>query len=186
MVQAAAERKRYDLLRESEQSLRQLGDSLPDSAVYRFAHCQDGAPHFLYISAGVEQLNGVPAEDVLRDANVLLGQVLPEYRERLGQALRRSACGLSDFKIEVPMRRADGQVRWMQLKSRPKRMWDGQVAWDGVQIDITEQKQAEEELVRQQRLTRSICDRAAEAIFLTDGEGSITYANPEFPTPLWL
>ncbi len=179
LVQAAAERKRYDLLRESEQSLRQLGDSLPDSAVYRFTHCPDGTPRFLYMSAGGQQLNGVLAEDVLRDANVLLGQVLPEYQERLGQALRRSAGGLCDLKIEVPMRRADGQVRWMRLKSRPKKMADGQVVWDGVQTDITEQKQAEEELVRQQRLTRLICDRAAEAIFLTDSEGSITYANPE-------
>ena len=41
------------------------------------------------------------------------------------------------------MRRPDGQVRWMRLHSRPRRMPDGRVVWDGVQSDVTARKQAE-------------------------------------------
>ncbi len=39
-------------LRESEKQLRHLGDSLPDSAVYRYAHEADGTPRFLLPERG--------------------------------------------------------------------------------------------------------------------------------------
>ncbi len=64
----SVEKAKADALRESEERLRHLGDSLPDSAVFRYSHDSEGRPRFLYISAGVEQLNGVRAEDVMRDA----------------------------------------------------------------------------------------------------------------------
>jgi PAS domain S-box-containing protein len=132
--------------RESEERLRHLGDSLPESAVYRYAHETGGTPRFHYISAGIEQLNGVRAQDVLRDAGVLLGQILPDHRTLLEEAEKRSARDMSDFKMEVPMRRSDGAVRWMRFQSRPDRGQDGTVVWDGVQTDITEQRDAAEAL----------------------------------------
>ncbi len=48
--------------------------------------------------------------------------------------------------MEVPMRRTDGQVRWMRLHSRPQRMPGGRTIWHGVQIDITEHRQRDQEL----------------------------------------
>ncbi|MGA7326292.1 MAG: PAS domain S-box protein, partial [Rhodomicrobium sp.] len=132
--------------RESEERLRHLGDSLPDNAVYRYTDEADGTSRFHYISAGVEQLNGVRVEDVLSDAGVLLGQILPDHLPRLIEAEKRSASEMSDFKMEVPMRRPDGEVRWMRLQSRPHRGKNGTVIWDGVQTDITNQKRAEQAL----------------------------------------
>ena len=85
----AVEKGQADALRESEERLRHLGDSLPGCAVYRYAHEADGSPRFLYISAGIQQLNGVRVEDVLRDAGVLLGQILPDYLPGYIDAERR-------------------------------------------------------------------------------------------------
>ena len=66
------ERKQAELaLQESDERLRLLGDNLPDSALYQYAHEADGSARFLYISAGIERLNGVSVEEVLRDASVL-------------------------------------------------------------------------------------------------------------------
>lgn len=141
------ERKRVEeALRESETRLRLLSDNLPESAVYQYAHEPDGSVRFLYFSAGIERLNGVTAEDVLCDAATLLRQVPPEYHKRLAQAEARSARELSDFDMEIPMRRPDGQMRWMRMHSRPRRMPGGRVLWDGVQTDVTEQRQAREAL----------------------------------------
>jgi hypothetical protein len=36
------------------------------------------------------------------------------------------------------MRRPDGEMRWMQLQSRPRRLPDGRTMSDGVQTDVTE------------------------------------------------
>jgi PAS domain S-box-containing protein len=139
-------------LRDSEERLRLLGDNLPNSLVYQCTYEPDDTPRFLYISAGVERLNGVKTEDVLRDATVLYRQVLPEELPALLEAEKISARELSVFEREVRMQLPDGQLRWMHLLSRPRRLVDGRVIWDGVQTDITERKRAEQALLRSEKL----------------------------------
>jgi hypothetical protein len=56
----------------------------------------------------------------------------------LAEAEERSARELSDCEIELPMRRPAGEMRWMQLQSRPPRLPDGRTMSDGVQTDVTE------------------------------------------------
>jgi PAS domain S-box-containing protein len=175
----ALEKAEADALRESEARLRHLGDSLPDSAVFRYALEADGAPRFLYISAGIEQLNGVRVEDVLGDAGVLHRQILPDYLPKLAEARRRSARDLSDFKMELPMRRPDGEVRWMQWQSRPRRREDGRVIWDGVQTDITERRQAEEALRESEERLRLSNEAAGIGTFTVDLERNCAFYSPE-------
>jgi PAS domain S-box-containing protein len=165
-------------LRESERQLRQLGDSLPDSAVYRYGHEAGGSPRFYYLSAGVEQMNGVKIEDVLADAGTLHRQVLPEYLPRLMEAERRSARELSDFEMEVPMRRPDGEIRWMRLKARPQGMPDGRVIWDGVQTDITARKKMQDALRVSEERLRAIVGTALDGIIVIDVQGVIQSINP--------
>ncbi len=146
-------RKRAEAaLRESEERLRSLGDNLPDSVVYQYVHELDGSSRFLYCSGGIERINGVMPADVLRDARALQGQIPSEYMERLVHEELRSKRNLSDFNIEVPMRRPDGEMRWMRLQARPRRLADGRTIWDGVETDITEQKKAEDRLRQSQKL----------------------------------
>jgi len=135
-----------EALRESEERLRLLGDNLPDSALYQYVYEPDGSVRFLYISTGIERLNDVSVQDVLRDPDTLYRQVLPEYLERLFEAESLSARELSDLDMELPMQLPNGQIRWMRLHSRPRHLPDGRTIWNGVQIDITEQKRAEEAL----------------------------------------
>ena len=130
-------------MRESEQRLRLLGDNLP-KPVYQYAHELNGTPRFLYFSAGIEQLCGVKAEDVLRDPATIHRLILPGHFAALVEAEDRSKRDLSVFDMDIPMRRTDGQVRWMQLHSQPRKLPDGRVVWDGVQTDITDRKRAEE------------------------------------------
>ncbi len=160
-------------LRESEERLRLLSDNLPDSAVYQYVHELDGRPRFLYISAGIERLNGVTVEEVLRDACTLHRQMPPEYVERLVEAEARSKRDLTDFDMELPMRRPDGELRWMRLHSRPRRLPDGRTLWDGVQADITPRKQAEAE--RQKFV--SLADHSTEFIGMCDMDFKPLYIN---------
>lgn len=144
-------------LRESEERLRLLGDNLPDSAVYQYAHEPDGSVHFLYFSAGIEKLNGVKVSDVLSDPGTLHRQIPPEYFDKLIESEARSARELSDFDMETPMRLPNGQVKWMRLHSRPRRLPDDRTVWDGVQTDITEFKRAEE-ILRETELSLKVAE----------------------------
>lgn len=164
-------------LAESEERLRRLSDNLPDGAVYQCAREPNGDVRFLYFSAGIETLNGVRPEDVLRDPAALRGQFPPEYRERLAEAEARSARELSDFEMEAPMHRPDGEVRWMRLKSRPRRAPDGRVVWDGAQTDVTERRRAAETLAVSERKYRELIETANSVILRWDRRGTIRFVN---------
>jgi len=152
-----------EALQESEERLRLLGDNLPDSAIYQYVHELDGSVRFLYFSTSIERLNGINVQDVLRDPNTLYRQVPPDYLERVVEAEALSARELMDFDMEVPMRLPDCQVKWMRLHSRPHRLPDGRTIWNGVQIDITKQKQAEDALKKAHNtLEEKVKERTAE------------------------
>jgi PAS domain S-box-containing protein len=171
-------REQGEALRESEARLRLLGDNLPESAVYQYAHRTDGSVRFLYCSAGMERLNGVSIRDVLSDAGTLHRQILPEYYGRLVEAEARSAREMSDFDMEVPMRLPDGQVRWMRLRSRPRPMPDGSIVWDGVQTDVTDRRMTEEALRQSERQFRAIFESTQETAILLDDQRRCLKANP--------
>ena len=160
----------------SEERLRLLSNNLPDSAVYQYVHEPDGRVRFLYVSAGIERLNGVSVAEVLADASILHRQIPPEHLQRLVAAEARSRDALSYFHIEVPMRRPDGEMRWMRLCSRPRRLPNGRTLWDGVQTDITDHRTAEEALRRYQQ----IVETSNEMLVFIDRELRYQLVNPAY------
>ena len=163
-VQDISERKRAEQeLLDSELRVRSLGDNLPDSVVYQYTRDPDGSPRFVYMSAGVEHITGVKAEDALRDASLLFQLISPESLPQLMEAEAASARELSVFDIELPIRRTDGEPHWVRLHSRPRRLPVGEILWDGVLIDITELKKVEEEVKSlNASLERRVAERTAE------------------------
>ena len=165
-------------LRESEARLRLLGDNLPDSYVYQSTIAADNSPRFLYVSAGVEKVHGVKAEDVLRNASLVRDQIAPEFLPALGEAEALSLRYLSDFTMELRIRCTDGQCRWMRLCSRPRRLPSGQVVWDGVATDVTARKwaedagrEAERRLTESERKYRELVELANSIILRWTSEG---------------
>jgi PAS domain S-box-containing protein len=129
--------------------LRQIGDNLHDGALYQVLAETDGTRRFLYWSAGIDRLLGISAEEAVSNPGLLYGLVHPEDAARLGPAEEKSIRELSAFDETVRIQhRQTREWRWVHLRSAPRRLLDGRVVWDGIYIDVTEQKRIEEALTR--------------------------------------
>jgi PAS domain S-box-containing protein len=173
-----AERKRTEAaLHESEERLCLLGDNLPDSYVYQYTYDADGTQRYLYLSAGVERLHGVKAEEVLRDSSLLHRHISPEQLPAFLAAKAVSFQALTDIEAELQVRGADGQWRWLLMRSHPCRKKDGQTLWNGVAADITARKQAEAARWESERKYRELVDNANSIIIHWGRDGRIKFMN---------
>jgi len=176
-----AVRQSESRLRESELRLRSLSDNLPNCVVYQVMQDHDGSMRFMHVSEAVEQLNGLRTEDVLRDAMTLYSQVVAEDRPRLVLAERQSAERMEIFDESVRVRRNDGQLRWMQLCSAPRRLEDGRTIWDGVELDITERKQAEEAVRKNEARFRYMLETSPIAVRIAASSShKVLFANQRY------
>ncbi|MBN8419747.1 MAG: PAS domain S-box protein [Verrucomicrobia bacterium] len=142
-----AQKQAFAALRESEERIRILGDNLPTGMMYQLDMGPDGKERrFTYVSAGVERLHEVTAEAVMQDAAVLYGQVVAEDRPRVAAREAEALAAMKPFMAELRMQLPSGAVRWSLFTSAPRRTANGHVVWDGIELDITAQKRADEAL----------------------------------------
>ncbi|AWN50226.1 hybrid sensor histidine kinase/response regulator [Methylobacterium terrae] len=155
-------------LREAEARLRALTDHLPGGYVFQIATPREGGRtpvggaerRFLTVSQGFERMTGVPAEAVLADPAAAYDLILPEHRGRIAEAEATAIRDLSPFDVEAPMRRPDGALVHTRIISAP-RLADGQVIWDGLHLDDTARRQAEDRL-RESEARLRLATEAAE------------------------
>jgi len=133
-------------LRESEAKLRAISDNLPDGMVYQIDAGIDGKSRkFTFVSAGVVKLHGVSREEAFRNPESIYSQIHPDDRQMLAAREKECAANLSDFNCEARFFLPDGRQRWALFSSQLRRRDDGHIICCGVEIDITTQKEAEQE-----------------------------------------
>ena len=162
-------------LRENEARIRAISDNLPESYVYQIT-VENERPRFLFLSANFEAVHGIPVALALKDASLVEDQVLPEQKEKWLEALRVGMASREDFSEEVAFRHANGEVRWLHVHSRPREGGNGRMIWDGVAMDVTRRRQAEEQ---QLKLAQAV-EQSPNSIVITNRDAEIEYVNRAF------
>ncbi|MFM7344753.1 MAG: ATP-binding protein [Tagaea sp.] len=133
-------------LRESELRFQTLVGNVP-GIVFQRRQLPGSKPEFVWINEGVERQLGIPRALAMRDG----GRVLNEYThpkdlESLRREFARSAADLAPVQWTGRVRHADGSQRWFDVAGRPRREAGGEIVWDGIALDVTERKRAEDAL----------------------------------------
>jgi PAS domain S-box-containing protein len=130
-----------------------------------------------YVSAGLEQLYGLPSAALYADFRSFLNIVTPEDLPVVTDALERQAQG-SPTTIEYRVVHADGSIHWLHSRSVPIYDVDGRhVRTAGIVSDITKRREAEEATKLEHHLLRTIVDLLPESIYIKDTERRKTLTN---------
>jgi PAS domain S-box-containing protein len=166
------DRKQAELaLREKDRQLEMVSDNFPLGVIYQLVSMPDGGRKFTYISKGVNMLHGLSEQSVYNDASVMYNQMLPDDLLRLKKLEAEAVEKMSVFRSEYRIRKPDGEIRWFMAGSAPRPQPDGSIIWDGIEVDITEQKQLEEKLKESESKLRSFLAYHPGIVFLTDRNG---------------
>ncbi|HEV2362589.1 MAG TPA: PAS domain-containing protein [Caulobacteraceae bacterium] len=139
------DRKRVEeKLAETEGRLSALANNLPGGMIYQGVVETAGQRRFTYVSASCERVNGLSPEAILADPQLLYALVHPDDLPRLAQAEAEAERIDGSIDVELRARSPDGAWRWFRIVSAPRRLASGQMAWDGLQIDIDQRRRAED------------------------------------------
>jgi len=168
------ERRRIEAsLRRSETLLRTISDNLPSGMIYQVVRNRDGSRTITYVSEGVRRLYGVSPEEAKRDSELLYGRIHPEDRLRFRQEEEEANRTFSVFRTEARIIGPSGHIRWSSFVSSPRRLEDGSVCWDGIELDITDRKRTEDALRESEEAFRLAFEHARDAIFWADAQTGI-------------
>lgn len=139
-------RKETEARLEATQALlREVTDNAP-GFFFQLQFDAEGNRSYSFISRGVLALTGYSAEEFMADPNRLLEATDTEGRERLLAAWGKSREELSAYRVEYCIRTRSGASRWLRGSATPSRTADGTMIWNGFTIDVSDEKQLEEEL----------------------------------------
>jgi PAS domain S-box-containing protein len=176
--QPKAEDGTGDRLREALDRNRELLAiiaSLPGAA-YRLVRRADGSDTLTFISERAITVLGIPAEELRRDPRLLLDGFSAEARARLETAMRQPAARVMPIDVEVEIEPRAAAPRWVRFIARPSALGNGDVAWDGVILDVDDDVRTR----LSHELFATAVENAADAIEITDERCRLQYVNPAF------
>lgn len=161
-------RRRALQVQAAEAQVRQIGENLPIGYIFQYQLDAQSRPVFTYISGGVEKVHGIPATEVLQNAAVLHSQIDADQWGALRKAQEESARLEQDFRMDLRIQRTDRRRHLINIHSRPRRYEDGVTRWDGLAIDVTDERKARTALQESEARFRALFDYSPDGVLVAD------------------
>jgi len=169
------DKKNQEALEKSEKTLANLISNLP-GFIYRCAN--DHHWTMDYLSEGFVALTGYAIEEVLQNKLLSFNDIIhPDDRKRLWETWQLSLKEHLSFEDEYRIITKNGTIR--NVWERGHGIYDGDILLyiEGFITDITERKQAEEDVRRERILLRTLIDNLPDTIYVKDKEARKIVAN---------
>ena len=120
--------------------------------VYQFLLRDDGSLAFPYVSRACASLLGISASRLRNEPSLLLQLIEPEDRQSYLDTMQASASRLASWNWEGRIWiETWHDIKWINLRATPRRIDGVGVQWEGLMTNITQGKQAEQDILRSRR-----------------------------------
>ena len=154
-----------DDLRGSEKRFASMTANVP-GMVYQLLLHADGTANFPYVSGGCRELFKLEPTQMEADACTLLDLIHPEdighFLSTLDESKRSGKAWTWEGRYAVPA--GHPEIRWLQGAARPERREGGDTLWDGLLLDITTRKRAEQEIQDRARQAAIVAELGQNAL----------------------
>ena len=155
-------------LRQAEERFRLIVERTP-AVTYQEAHTAAGTYDLStltsYVSPQIEAIIGFPAAR-WNEPGFWVERIYPEDRERVQAESSAASDSGEPYRQDYRMIAADGRIVWFHDESQLIRDDDGRpLYWQGVMVDITDRKEAEEQLRQAEERFRSIVERTPAIVY---------------------
>ncbi|HZB78409.1 MAG TPA: PAS domain-containing protein [Actinomycetota bacterium] len=179
MVDITRTKSAEEQQRETQRRFQALVERLP--AVTYVEDAVTG--RYRYLSPQIGVLSGYPVERWIDDPDLWAKALHPDDRERV---LAENEADTGDsWSVDYRMLRADGRTVWVHNESVLIRDEDGRpLEWVGVCTDLTEQKDASDQVRAAEERFRAIVEHIPAAVYLDLPDGSMesVYVSPQVET----
>lgn len=124
------------------EQLQNMIENLP-GYIFRRVVGTDGVSRVSFLSEKAQMVSGFSCTDLNELSHDYPVNIDPAYRETFKAAVAEAVSNGTKLDLEYPMV-LRGSRRWVRSMSIPRRRTDGSTVLDGITLDITEGKEAEE------------------------------------------
>ena len=165
----------------TEEELRLAKVIIDNSPVILFRRMAGDKPRLVYVSDNIRQM-GYSSKDFIEEKILFREIVHPDDMERVSEEIK----GYTEDDVEEYTQfyriiTKDGQVRWVEDQTSVVRDADGTKIFNqGLLVDITSRKLAEEEVRKSEEKFRRIVETAGEGFILMDEDLTIIDVNAAY------
>ncbi len=162
-------------LKKSEERFKGITNNLP-GVVFQFYARKNGQMGLSYVSDRSREVLGIDSSEKDLFA-VAASCIAPEFREGLISSIEQAVRTVGKWDYAARYIKPDGEEIFVRGISQPESPGD-EIVFNGVILDITEQKRAEEALKESEERFRSMIQNSSDIIVIINDRGAITYETP--------
>ncbi|WP_298921456.1 PAS domain S-box protein [uncultured Nostoc sp.] len=149
--------------------LSKLAVNLP-GIIFQVLQQQDGSVFVPYVSSGCQYLSEIEPEAVQADFRVLYKLIHPQDIKAFTESIAVCSTNLTPWHWQGRIITPSG-VKWIQGTSQAELQGNGDFLWNGLVIDITDRKLAEEKLLESEGRYKAILDAIPDLMFRISRDG---------------
>jgi PAS domain S-box-containing protein len=132
-------------MRLSEERFQRIAATIP-GVIFQALHRYDGSRLLLFVSSGCRELLEIEPHSAQENLSRLWKLIHRDDRKAYEKSVADSAASLQPWNWEGRLITNSGKLKWVKCAANLSAQDNGDIIWDGLLMEITARKQAEEAL----------------------------------------